>query len=147
MTQPQDAPRQPAVSPKTEQALRQAMDRLFSHRPRRTDGRLIKDNLWKEAGVSRATMNRATTVLAEWDHRQAATNGAGPPRKTQTPEVQRLRQRLRKSSRRCHQLQQQVDAAATVIAALYANNTALREQLAARTTPVRNLDLFRANRD
>ena len=39
------------------------------------------------------------------------------------------------SSRHCHQLQQQVDAAATVIAALCANNTALREQLAARTAP------------
>jgi hypothetical protein len=122
------------------------MDRLFSHRPRRTDGRLIKDNLWKEAGVSRATMNRATTILAEWDQRQAAA-ASGQPRKTQSPEVQRLRQRLRKSSRRCHQLQQRVDAAATVIVALYADNTALREQLAARTAPVRNLDLFRANRD
>jgi hypothetical protein len=44
------------------------------------------------------------------------------------------------SSRRCHQLQQQVDAAATVIAALYANNTALREQFAARTAPVRNVE-------
>jgi hypothetical protein len=51
------------------------------------------------------------------------------------------------SNRRCHQLQQQVDVAATVIAALYANNTALREQLAARTALVRNLDLFRANLD
>lgn len=51
------------------------------------------------------------------------------------------------SNRRCHQLQQQVDAAATVIAALYASNTALREQLAARTAPVRNLDLFRATRN
>ena len=59
----------------------------------------------------------------------------------------RIRRRPRKSSRRCHQLQQQVDVAATVIAALYANNTALREQLAARTALVRNLDLFRANRD
>jgi hypothetical protein len=135
------------VSPKTERALREAMNRLFSHKPRRTDGRLIKDNLWKEAGVSRATMNRATTILAEWDQRQAAAGAPGQPQKRQSPEVQRLRQRLRKSSRRCHQLQQQVDAAAIVIAALYADNTALREQLAARTAPVRNLDLFRANRD
>jgi hypothetical protein len=51
------------------------------------------------------------------------------------------------SSRRCHQLQQQVDAAATVIAALYAHITALRGQLAARTALVRNLDLFRTSRD
>jgi hypothetical protein len=34
-----------------------------------------------------------------------------------------------------------------VIAALYADNTALREQLAARTALVCNLDLFCANRD
>jgi len=59
----------------------------------------------------------------------------------------RIRRRPRKSSRRCHQLQQLVDVAATVIAARYASNTALREQLAARTALVRNLDLFRANRD
>jgi hypothetical protein len=30
-----------------------------------TEG-LIKDNLWKEADVSRATMNRAARILAEW---------------------------------------------------------------------------------
>jgi hypothetical protein len=147
MTQPEDTASQAAVSPKTERALREAMDRLFHHRPQRTDGRLIKDNLWKEAGVSRATMNRATTVLTEWDQRQAAAGEPGQPRKKQSAEVQRLRQRLRKSSRRCHQLQQQVDAAATVIAALYADNAALREQLAVQAAPVRNLDLFRANRD
>jgi hypothetical protein len=51
------------------------------------------------------------------------------------------------SSRRCHQLQQQVDAVATVIAALCANNTARREQPTARRALVRNLDLFRASRD
>jgi hypothetical protein len=51
------------------------------------------------------------------------------------------------SRRRCDQLQQQVDAAATVIAALCVSNSALRGQLAARTALVRNLDLFRANRD
>ena len=45
------------------------MDRLLAGRPQRTDGRLIKDNLWKEADVSRATMNRATQILAEWDTR------------------------------------------------------------------------------
>jgi len=41
------------------------MDRLLAGRPQRTDGRLIKDNLWKEAGLSRATMNRAARILAE----------------------------------------------------------------------------------
>jgi hypothetical protein len=45
--------------------LRDAMDRLLAGRPQRTDGTLIKDNLWKEAGLSRATMNRAARILAE----------------------------------------------------------------------------------
>jgi hypothetical protein len=35
--------------------------RLLAGRPQRTDRRLIKDNLWKEADVSRATMNRPDT--------------------------------------------------------------------------------------
>jgi hypothetical protein len=35
------------------------MDRLLAGRPQRTNGRLIKDNLWKEAGVS---AHRAATT-------------------------------------------------------------------------------------
>ncbi|ARH94392.1 hypothetical protein STRMOE7_33465 [Streptomyces sp. MOE7] len=45
------------VSPKTAAALRAAMTRLFEGRPQRTDGRLTKENLSKEAQVSRATMS------------------------------------------------------------------------------------------
>ena len=41
-----------AVSPSTAKRLRDAMDRLLAGRPQRTDGRLIKANLWKEAGLS-----------------------------------------------------------------------------------------------
>jgi hypothetical protein len=45
------------------------MGRLFTGQPTRTDGKLTKKKLWREAGVGRATMNRATAVLAEWDNR------------------------------------------------------------------------------
>jgi hypothetical protein len=41
------------VSAKTAAALRAAMARLFEGRPQRTDGRLTKENLYKEAQVSR----------------------------------------------------------------------------------------------
>ncbi|MFE5894831.1 hypothetical protein ACFQ6E_38690 [Streptomyces sp. NPDC056462] len=58
-----------AVSAGTEQALREATERLFTGQPTRTGGKLTKNNLWREAGVSRATMNRATSVLADWDNR------------------------------------------------------------------------------
>jgi hypothetical protein len=59
-----DAQRDEGVSPRTAKRLRDAMDRLLAGRPQRTDGRLIKDNLWKEASLSRATMNRAVCLLA-----------------------------------------------------------------------------------
>ncbi|MEV8204232.1 hypothetical protein AB0P40_02120 [Streptomyces sp. NPDC079189] len=53
------------VSTKTEQALRDAMERLLSGRPEHTDGKLTKNNLCREARVSRATLNRATDILTE----------------------------------------------------------------------------------
>ena len=55
MTQP--------VSQKTEDALRVAMKRLLDGTSVHTDGRLNVANLAREAGVSRATANRATAVL------------------------------------------------------------------------------------
>jgi hypothetical protein len=42
------APIDHSVSDHTTKLLRAAMERLLSGRPQRTDGRLIKDNLWKE---------------------------------------------------------------------------------------------------
>lgn len=54
------------VSQKTEDALRAAMKRLLEGTSLHTDGRLTVANLSREAGVSRATANRATAVLAEF---------------------------------------------------------------------------------
>ncbi|MDR3083730.1 MAG: hypothetical protein LBV60_22910 [Streptomyces sp.] len=61
------------VSDAVAKTLRAAMERLLTGRPTCTDGRLIKENLYREAGVSRATMNRAHGILAEWDRRTAAS--------------------------------------------------------------------------
>ena len=49
------------------------MERLLAGTAERTDGRLIKENLYREAGVSRATMNRARSVLEEWSRRVDGT--------------------------------------------------------------------------
>ena len=54
------------VSEKTEDVLRAAMKRLLEGTSVHTDGRLNVANLAREAGVSRATANRATAVLAEF---------------------------------------------------------------------------------
>ncbi len=56
----------PPISQKTEGALRSAMKRLLEGTSVHTDGRLTIANLAREAGVSRATANRATVVLGEF---------------------------------------------------------------------------------
>jgi hypothetical protein len=80
----QDAEHEEGVSPRAAKRLRDAMDRLLAGRPQRTDGRLIKDNLWKEAGLSRATMNRAVRIMAEWRSRVAECDGFTPGRPVKT---------------------------------------------------------------
>ena len=53
------------VSRTTEQALRAALARLASGNALQTDGRLTVANLAREAGVSRATVNRAPSILSD----------------------------------------------------------------------------------
>lgn len=53
------------VSAETEHRLRAALGRLLVGQATACDGRLTVVNLAREAGVSRATANRADTVLAE----------------------------------------------------------------------------------
>jgi hypothetical protein len=117
------------VSPTTAADLRDAMNRLLAGRPHRTDGRLVKDNLWKEAGISRATVNRARRVMAEWDTRIAACDGLTPGEARKTTEISDLRAKLADKTHECTRLHQQLDAAATAIAALHHDNTLLRQEL------------------
>lgn len=120
------------VSPRAAKQLRDAMDRLLAGRPQRTDGRLIKDNLWKEAGLSRATMNRAVEILAEWNHRVAECDGFTPREARKNDQVTTLRTKLEDKTRECTQLHHRLDAAATAIAALHHDNMLLRQELNAR---------------
>ncbi|MFE3280704.1 hypothetical protein [Nocardia sp. NPDC059239] len=52
------------VSITTAAALQKALERLLDGEPTCTDGELTVANLAREAGVSRATANRATAILA-----------------------------------------------------------------------------------
>ncbi|MEU8034737.1 hypothetical protein AB0C13_40425 [Streptomyces sp. NPDC049099] len=94
------------------------MERLFAGRPTCTDGRLGKENLYREAGVSRATMNRAHRILAEWDWRTAATDARIPGEARRDDELEELRVEVRALKRERTRLQGRLDASATVIAAL-----------------------------
>jgi hypothetical protein len=111
------------------------MERLFTGRPIRTDGKLTKQNLWREAGVSRATMNRATAVLADWDNRVSQSTARKHDQKL-TEEITRLRRQLKENRIERQRLQDEVDAAATVIAAVLAENAALRERAGNRSAVV-----------
>jgi hypothetical protein len=117
------------VSSRAAIALREAMERLLAGRPHRTDGRLIKDNLWKEAQVSRAAMNRAHQILAEWDARVTECGGLTKGEARKHDEITELRTKLAERTRECTDLQRQLDAAATAIAALHHDNTLLRQEL------------------
>lgn len=125
---------------KTAAALRAAMQRLFRGDPQHTDGRLTKENLWREAQVSRAAMNRATSILAEWDSHIADHGAATPGEARRDDEITRLRRMLAEKTRECTVANSRLEAAATAIAALHPDNTQLRQELATRrasVTPLR----------
>lgn len=105
------------------------MTRVFDGRPQRTDGRLTKENLYKEAQVSRATMNRAQAVLAEWDAHIAAHGRATPGEAKRDTTIADLKKRLTTKTQECTLLEKKLKAARTAIAALFHDNEALRQQL------------------
>ena len=115
------------VSPATEKKLRDAMERLLAGKSKRTDGRLTKANLHIEAGVSRATMNRADAVLTDWN---TAVGTQVAPRDSQIVELQgtvtKLKQTIATLRQNNTALERKNQAAVTVIAELHAQLQASR---------------------
>lgn len=116
------------------------MERLLAGTPRRTDGRLIKENLYKEAGVSRATMNRAATILSEWETKSGGTQ----PRDRTIEQLQvadaEHRATIKNLRQKIRGLEDQLTAAATTIGELHVENQILRGQ-----DPTRNVSPLRQN--
>jgi hypothetical protein len=95
------------------------MERLLGGKATRTDGRLAKANLHVEAGVSRATMNRATAVMAEWDAAVITDTKARDPRLVEVENtISELKHRLAKVRQTNTELERKNRAAVTVIAEL-----------------------------
>ncbi|MFI5752994.1 hypothetical protein ACIBBE_46000 [Streptomyces sp. NPDC051644] len=90
------------VTATTAAALRASMQRLFAGKPQHTDGRLTKENLWREAQVSRAAMNRATTILTEWDSHLAEHGTTTPGEAQRDEEITRPRKKLADKTREAH---------------------------------------------
>src|SRR5689334_10409198 len=110
-----------AVSLTTERKLREAMGRLCNGTSQRTNGQLTVSSLAKEAGVSRATANRAEAVLAEFHNRTVALQ--------ETPEkLPGLRDQNRELERRLAQVTTEKNQ---VIADLQSTVTLLAQQIQA----------------
>ncbi|EFE71817.1 predicted protein [Streptomyces viridosporus ATCC 14672] len=111
---------------KTEQVLRDAMERLLSGRPQHADGKLTKNNLCREAGVSRVTMHRAAKILTEWDARTATSSAGGGLQHQHAAALVEFFRKPCRSREGSRALQEQVDATATVIVTLLSENRSLR---------------------
>ena len=120
------------------------MARLLAGTPEYT-GVITKENLYKEARVSRATMNRATGVLAEWDARVAGHGRRTPGEARRDSDLEKAEKKLKAKTAEAAELRKRLDAAATVIAALHHDNQALREHLNSRVATVAGLDERRAH--
>jgi len=112
-----------AVSLITERKLRDAMDRLCNGTSQRTNGQLTVSKLAKEAGVSRATANRAGAVLADFHNCTIAL--------AETPEkLPGLRDQNRVLERRLAQMTTEKNQ---IIADLQATVALLAQQIQALT--------------
>lgn len=126
-----------AISAASERKLREAMRRLLDGKPTRTDGRLLKENLYKEAGVSRATMNRATTVLTEWAEAVSSPQPRNAELARTDAEITKLRQTVRELRSQVVDLQEQIVAAASVISTQHNQLMDLRDRIpTASVTPM-----------
>jgi hypothetical protein len=96
-----------AIRPETADALRNAMAHLLAGNAKRTNGELIWNNVWVEAGVPRSTAARATEVITEWKALLQARRKSDEPIPTTNTEIIRdLEQRMEKKTRKAAETQQ-----------------------------------------
>lgn len=120
-----------------EDKLEAAMERLLMGEPTVTEGALTKESLYKEAEVSRATMNRHPELLMRWDKAVALHKAEGVDfdlSATRAREALESRHRelvsaFSKSQESLRQAESDLRASATVITALYSENSLLNEKL------------------
>jgi hypothetical protein len=134
------------VSPATAAALEEAMERLLGGRPVRSDGALTVANLAREAGVSRATANRAADILGRFRARTAPAPGEDLPAALRD-KIRTLTAQVAEIKRREHQeiaaLRATVKTLAQHVQALTLENRALRTELEQRAGVTRISDSAR----
>ena len=111
------------------------MERLFAGTAARTDGALTFENLHTEAGVSRATMNRSSTVI-QFRERIEGSDIRSPETRSRDEQIARLRTDLKDRQAELTEVNRRLDAAATVIVALHRENETLRSSKPSPITPL-----------
>ncbi|AQA21731.1 iclR helix-turn-helix domain protein [Rhodococcus sp. MTM3W5.2] len=138
------------VSADSAAALDNALQRLLGGQPLRTDGALTVTNLAREAGVSRATANRATDTLARL---RVALAARAEPDNTSAPTIMRerikqleaeLAQRKRDENQDILELRRRAHILAQHVQALTLDNDALRKALANQNVLLRMPDVRQA---
>ncbi|MCX5115118.1 hypothetical protein OOK13_43100 [Streptomyces sp. NBC_00378] len=113
------------------------MDRLLAGKPQHCDGRLPKNNLAQEAGVSPATMFQARVVLADWDAYIDTHGSFTPGEARRDADIDDLRRKLAAAKPEVTELNRQLTAATTVIASLHHDNQMLRTESEAKGASAR----------
>lgn len=125
----------------SERKLREAMERLLAGTAVRTDGRLIKENLYREACVSRATMNRTKSVLEEWTLRVDGTQPRDREIEALTRSLSERGAQINDLRARIRELEAQLTIAATAVTELHVENQLLRGE-----DPTRNITPIKRTR-
>ncbi len=134
------------VSPAAEQALQEALGRLGEGRPLRTDGALTVSGLAVEAGVSRSTANRASTVLAALRALRSAAESRPTPASPASDEraARNEMELLRRAhGQRVAALEASIDTLAQHVQVLTLDNERLRRTVATyagNVTPMKDAE-------
>ncbi|MBT2539737.1 hypothetical protein J7E99_03190 [Streptomyces sp. ISL-44] len=118
------------VSAATADKLREAMARLLAGEPLHSNGALTKENLAREARVSHASVHRAQDILAEWDVQVSHPVLRTPGEIRRDEAIAELKTKLRKANKKAGELQDKLDALATVTANLYRETIELKKRAA-----------------
>lgn len=116
---------------RSEAQLRSAMARLLDGHPEKTDGALTKKNLYLEAGVSRATMNRSKWLLSEWEDCVRARSDL-PPTALPARGADETVVALRRAEAEIARLTELLTAAKMAVGILHHDNQILRDRADSR---------------
>ncbi|WP_265448149.1 hypothetical protein [Flexivirga meconopsidis] len=129
------------MSEQVEASITAAMNRLLDGKPDRTDGALTKENIRREAGISRATLFRAPQLLEWWDEQVGARAGRTPAEFARETENNQLKAEMAELKRKLRETEKALTGAKGIIGAMQVELDQLRSTVnnaaGSKVTPLR----------